>query len=667
MNNDENPFSITKASRLSAESVLSSWVDGHQTKHLSLLKSSIPVFVLGGKGCGKTHLMRYYSFDIQSLRKNATPMEAVKENGFVGIYVSSEKLRVNRFSEKKQSEQTWRSVFEYYLELSLCLSLLKVIHSLSEELAIDEIESSLITEINNLFESSGDKDLEKISELITYIEDLIYEVDYAVSNCGITGQLSLKAKVSMGKLIFGVPKIILSHVSQFKGIGFYYFLDELELLNVTQQKHLNTLIRECDDTTSFKIGSRLYGLKTYETNYDGEENKQGSEFDKISLDQLGLNHKDYTNFCVKLINSRLESAGFYSVKNSGLDIKTFFDTRPRGEYSSKITSFILNKDEKQRRYFNRLEKNLHDKGYSSEAIQKVIEALSCPKYPLLEKVGILRLYKNKSAITNDVALVNISHLIMQERESMISGQKGTRFEQSLGHFQHDLIAQLHKEYNVRISYCGLDELIWISSGLVRNLLIILQKIYDISNFKEEYPLTLKARNNPNKISIESQTSGILEASNWFFKDARIKGERGVLSQRVMRNLCELFKSIRFSDKIVDSSLSTFAVKESALSTSAGKIIDDCSNYSMLIQKRSEHIDRNSHTRNKKYQIIPMIAPLWDLPFTTRGVIELSPEECDVLFSASSEDKAIQKVIKNRVTRMTANKFIKKSTDQEWFL
>jgi len=62
-----NPFNITKAMDLSDEQIDRFWVDlpgGHA--EIGNPASPMPMLISGGKGSGKTHLMRHYSFALVS-------------------------------------------------------------------------------------------------------------------------------------------------------------------------------------------------------------------------------------------------------------------------------------------------------------------------------------------------------------------------------------------------------------------------------------------------------------------------------------------------------------------------------------------------------------------------------------------------------------------------
>ena len=64
-----NPFKVIKATNLQDDNIVKYWVDifnseTEQNSFLKLLAPEVatPMIILGGKGSGKTHILRYYSY-----------------------------------------------------------------------------------------------------------------------------------------------------------------------------------------------------------------------------------------------------------------------------------------------------------------------------------------------------------------------------------------------------------------------------------------------------------------------------------------------------------------------------------------------------------------------------------------------------------------------------
>ena len=47
----------------------------------------MPMLILGGKGSGKTHIMRYLSFPLQRIRHSADVVSGIAAEGYLGVYM----------------------------------------------------------------------------------------------------------------------------------------------------------------------------------------------------------------------------------------------------------------------------------------------------------------------------------------------------------------------------------------------------------------------------------------------------------------------------------------------------------------------------------------------------------------------------------------------------
>jgi hypothetical protein len=98
----QNPFSVTKADDFSDEEIRDFWVDyqdGGGFESLFAPHELMPKLFLGGKGSGKTHFMRYFSFSLQKIRaEQRSVLDQVQIEGYLGIYMICGGLDANRFA-----------------------------------------------------------------------------------------------------------------------------------------------------------------------------------------------------------------------------------------------------------------------------------------------------------------------------------------------------------------------------------------------------------------------------------------------------------------------------------------------------------------------------------------------------------------------------------------
>ena len=212
----------------------------------------------------------------------------------------------------------------------------------------------------------------------------------------------------------------------------------------------------------------------------------------------------------------------------------------------------------------------------------------------------------------------------------------------MGHFRDDMIAQLLSEYRQKQRYVGLKAFVELSAGLPRGLLVILKHIFRWATFNGE-----RAFAHGHRISEDAQRAGVREAATWFFQDLPGIGPYGAAAQRATNRLGGFLRALRFTDKPSESSLCTVSVDRSTLTDEARAVIDHCVEFSFLLRIASGHKDRNTRMRKQKLQLHPMLCPLWDLPTSRRGVVELSADEAAAIFD---EVKAAELVPLSRARR-----------------
>ncbi|MEP6669182.1 MAG: hypothetical protein ABJF10_08520 [Chthoniobacter sp.] len=657
-----NPFAVTKAGDFTDAQIASLWVDLPDTGgFFELIKpqSPMPMLVVGGKGCGKTHLLRYFSYPLQKRRCASDLLAGLKEEGYLGVYMRCEGLSASRFNGKGQTKELWAAVFEHYMELWLARTLLEILSDiLSASPALLPVESALSERILSLFDRKIPTDDLSIKSLIRSLDALRQNIDYAVNNCAITRHLEVEITATRGRLIFGIPAAVRDLVPELKDLQFQFIVDEIENLNAPQQEYVNTLLRERPLGCSFKLGARKYGIRTLRTLSAGEENREGSEFEKLPLDEIFRTNPNYGRFARELIARRIVEAGFFrGITGDESVIEHLDEWFPPVDEIKELASKFVRFESEEKPYFSRLKRHLLSaiktrtaQGIGNESgVEYIIQKLIYGESPLLEKVNVYLFYRawfknlDLTDAANDIARKCVSH-------SQTPGSNKL-YSEALGHFKRDFIAQLYRECDEGIPFAGLETFITMSCGLPRNLLNILKHVYKWAVFNGETPFQ-------SAISRDSQTSAAFDAAQWFYSDACTKGHEGPEVQTCVRKVAHLMREMRFADKPSESSVSTFSLDLATVTSEARKLIELAEQYSLLIAIPKGQKDKNSLRIDAKFQINPMLAPLWDLPISRRGTIGFNSDEVDSIFT-SAEQGDFDKVLHRRIERMNAPTFGKR--------
>lgn len=644
-----NPFEVTKAVDFTDDQIAANWVDLRNGGFDPLInpRSPMPKFIIGAKGGGRTHVLRYYSYALQRIRNRNSVVEGIRNDGYLGIYFRCTGLDSNRFASKGQSDDTWLNVFSYYTEILFSRLALNIILEICGAMPSDDGEKSFVREVASLFDVSLDLNLdgvEALKHLIDAFADIQKSIDIAINNAARTKTLNVDIKASSGRLVFGIPQAAHKHLSAFEGITFAYLIDEFENLTETQQRYVNTLIREKQLPSTFLVGSRRHGLRTQMTLSADEVNRKGSEYDLIVLeDAYRADSNSYSNFCQDIVRRRL------SEYLPNIEIKKrlgdYFeeDARP---LEIRARAYM----EQDRSVDDLSPWLVHFKNQLSASafpgdIRHLVSLVQFQNDPLYEKFAVFLLYR---AWADKQDLLPAAEEIRVQIQRKIAGGE---FEGStlltFNHYKHDLFAQLLADLRISQDYYGFNTFIDLTAFIPRNLLVILKQITRWSMFFGENAFQ------ETKISLKAQNEGIREASAWFLRENKGLGRDGEYTQIAIRRLAGLFRAMRFSDKPVEVSCATFETDRQGLTADSTRILDDAVKYGLLLDVPTGRRERNTQTLQYKYQLNPMIVPLFDLPFSRRGSANFTSSELNVIFDPSADESAYNSMQKRIISRLNA--------------
>lgn len=226
--------------------------------YFTSLKDKRPCVLMGGRGTGKTTVLRGLSYMGQYALNN-DDIDRFDLNSYIGIYFRCDTNHVHAFSGKGIDNGTWMKIFAHYFNLIFTSEILEFIDWHKKLKSDDEVLSkhacSLIATSLHLGDVSDYK------ELIHVLETAMYKFQADINNIsdGNMPQLSLA----------GDPVKIVTEqarkLRQFSGKIFYLLIDEYENLLDSQQQIVNTLLKHVPQSYTIKIGVREMGWRVKHT------------------------------------------------------------------------------------------------------------------------------------------------------------------------------------------------------------------------------------------------------------------------------------------------------------------------------------------------------------------------------------------------------------------
>ncbi len=633
-----NPFEITKAVDFSDDEIAATYVSygGSETSVMLNPRSPMNQFLVGGKGGGRTHLMRYFSFPLQIERAGSSGSD-IKRDGYIGIYLRCSGLNGSRFSGKRQSSEAWDAVFSYYMDLWMAQLLLgQLIEYRCITQAWGEREERLVVaEVLNQFapgnsSASFDHD-QSLAGLQKYFIETRRSIDYEVNNAALTGSLDVRILASRGVALFATTSAIAESLFGGSPPRFTFLLDEFENLSAAQQRYVNTLLREKPLEITFVVGSRRYGIRTkHETLSAGESNRSGSEYTQVVLEQrYSANKAQYSAFCAAMASSRLAS------------ISPGFGAMQKFLHKSEWTD--LSSPDASSRAFKRLRSRMEEvEGYSAREIEDFERHWRRLQDPIVQRYVVFRAYQEWSS--SGLADLNVVKQALAYEADRSKIGNLARFG-DLQKWAPEMRAFLIQDRHAHQLYSGLHQFVLLSGYLPRNFLILLKQSYSWSVFLGENALE-------DGISVEAQQKGVLAAASWYLRDSLPLGAMGGASERALQRLGSFLRAHRFSDKPSEISCSTVSFSEAHVSAQANAVITSGIEYGLFSVPNLGRRDRNTGARRLTVQVAPMLAPLHDLPLSRRGILHLSQDEVHAIFDPGASDDDYEAVLRAR--RLTWN-------------
>lgn len=646
-----NPFEITKAVDFTDDEIESTFVDYPEGGFRSFAapSSAMAKFLVGGKGGGRTHLMRFYSYALR--KRSAGPViPRLRKDGYLGIYFRCSGLNASRFGGKGIASEAWSAVFSFYMDVWLTEQLVDVLIDVND---IDKCWSrdsqavfarNVLAQLsyNREFISGSANELEDLRKLRDILAGLRKDMDRSINNAAIRARLDIEIGSNPGRLVFAASLSAHDDLPGLDGLHFTYLIDEFENLSRDQQMYVNTLIREKDLPTSFLIGSRRWGVRTHQTLSAGEENKRGSEFEWVELEN-NYRHtgNSYSEFCVQLALKRLKQAGhggfqseadlqavLPSLEWDGSDVEHAHADR-LGDLAA--LALLKNTDPRLRKHLLRLQQAVANATKMPKMGDQVVELISRPGSPMSEKLAIHRFYQSWSA--HGSPTLGMAAEAAEEADSIRNGSSSAKSNNYLGLWRGDLLAQIYMDSDKRAPYLGVGRFIEMSGYLPRSFLMTMKYVTQAALVRGQSPYEVR-----DAVSPAAQMAGVLEASQWFLRDSRPTEGLGGECERAIRRLATLFNRVRYSDKPVEVSCIAISTDFFGLSQRVISIVDTCVSHSLLIEVAGGRSARNEGSTWHKYQLHPMLSPGYALPTTRRGELTLNPNEMRAIFDPEVSDR-----------------------------
>ncbi|MCZ4305296.1 hypothetical protein O4G98_11170 [Zoogloeaceae bacterium G21618-S1] len=264
---------------------------------LGIKTQSKAIVIIGGRGCGKTTLLRYFCHATQFSPRRANVPQA--ELAHIGLYWRADTNFLNSFAGGGQGPETWRAAFEHVLACELGKEIIQAVRNLNcnpdRQHAYGKIEELDLEALQDFDETLG----RTLHELERALQKNRRKLSIWLNNIDVVPRPIFLPAQTFLKALVETLQVQLPYLSD---STFAVFIDEYENLRIEQQKFINGMLKHGEPPLLYNIAMKRNGWHTTQT-LGSESIQVISDYREIDLE--GEVAKDFDLFAAELLFFRL--------------------------------------------------------------------------------------------------------------------------------------------------------------------------------------------------------------------------------------------------------------------------------------------------------------------------------------------------------------------------
>jgi hypothetical protein len=600
---------------------------------LDILNSRKPKVIVGGRGCGKTMLLRYLSHGTKFSQSRIQ----IDNNELlhIGLYWRVDTQFVSLMNLRGLKDDIWQASFEHFATIIISIEILKSLESIAQS-KFEGVTKGEIDSINFDTLSSYDTEVpNKFNELSNYLRSKLRNFQSWLNNIRKINEPIFYPRSFADSIIDEIQ----NQLPIFKNSTFYVYLDEYENLLPIQKRLVNTWLKHSEPPLIFNLAMKPNSFD--ERNTTGNEQISGiHDFREYLIEDYLKENSTFEVFAAEIFFLKFHSQG---ATNIPLDPKTLnsYDSlqlRLGSAYRDRIRESIdrifpgTTREELMNEIFddsnlkNRLIENIR-RGLKSKNSKFLIDDFLDSDFKEASLINSSLIYREKPGL--DIILEEFSKL----KSGKINNYTGTTDWINNNFYGSYLLyfAPLNRPCKF---YAGYSSFCQMSKGNIRYLLELCHKSL-VRN--EVVSLEKKGDINTLSVNADNQAEAAKQASKAFLEEVKTYGRLGNHLYIFVMRIGNIFRHAHRRLTQSEPEQNHFSIDsmnwEEELSIK--QFLEEAIKWSVLFEQKSTK-EKDETTEFSEYVLNPIYAPYFHISYRKKRKISFSKHEFQTLVEGSPE-------------------------------
>lgn len=571
-----------------------------------------PLLIEGGRGCGKTTLLRYLSHRTQLSERRQLKADALPKQ--IGLYLRADTQYLRTYWGTWLGEQEWEKVFEH----SLCLMILGEMLSAFHMLGQGPDRCALFPGIENLTVGAlRDFDPEaplSVDEAATFVEKRQNQLAMWLNNPDV---LSRPLFLPLKALLLALVRSTRQQVPAIAQIDFFVFIDEYENLLNYQMRQINTFLKHSEPPIIFHVAAKRNGMSTRQT-VGNEQLQEPDDFRRVDIEELLASDFDLFAaelFCFRLLRKSIPLDGPPVTEELLRDEQSVGKRLSAPGYRDAVKGFVdsilpgMSSEEMAMHVFN-------DAPLSNRLKKSITDVLST-----IDRKQEPDVFLRPDAAQASICVPALLHqgkkpdVIRTELDKYVEGKRSdfTSSEWVHHYFLGSLLSLYLPLQRPCIAYAGFESFLKLARGNIRHFLELCHMSMQMLGDSEAVELR--------PVPPEKQAEAARMASALFVKETQGSGDHGNRLFQVVNNLGQIFRMSQHRPAQSEPERTHFSITGGNLSERAEQILRECIKWSVLFATKETKV-KDVRSEAEEYVLNPIYAPFFGISYNKGRRLEL---------------------------------------------